>query len=99
MVSTSNEGIMTEVMTNYLALRASPAPDPAKLLKALHLAEAYRCGIELRQARDTYDQAMWRAVPAGEIEARLGATDRFLAGFAQRRLEAWGVAPVAPRTH
>ncbi|MET0307141.1 MAG: hypothetical protein ABW023_00410 [Sphingomonas sp.] len=91
MVSTSNDGIMTEYLVKYGTLKMREPSRPTDLLETLYIAERYRDGADLRAARESYDISVWSGVPAREIDERLIALDHFMAGLAKDRLESWGV--------
>ncbi len=54
MVSTSNEGIMSELLVRYAAIHRRPAARGAELLETLYLTDCYRAGADLAAARRTY---------------------------------------------
>ncbi|MGZ3275707.1 MAG: hypothetical protein ACXU82_06835 [Caulobacteraceae bacterium] len=90
-VSTSNDGIMTEYMITYFALRSEANDRPTELLKTLYMSDCYRAGKDLRSARDEYDAAIWNGISTAEIDARLKDLARFMASLARDRLSTWGV--------
>ena len=92
MVGTSNDGIMTECLVSFGAIKASPEPSREKLLRILHLADAYRAGRDLAAARQTYDASQWNDLPAQELDRRLVDLDRFMSALARDRLQSWGIA-------
>lgn len=62
MVSTSNDGIMTEYMIKYFALRENGKHRPTDLLETLYMADCHRAGKDLRAARQEYDTAIWNGI-------------------------------------
>jgi hypothetical protein len=91
MVSTSNDGIMTEYMVSYFALQSTGEDRPTALLETLYVTDCYRGGEDLKAARTTYDTAIWNGVTSAEIDARLRDLKRFMASLARDRLSMWGV--------
>ncbi len=79
MVSTSNEGIMSELLVRYAAIQT------------LYLTDCYRAGADLAAARRTYDPAMWAGIDTDSIAARLDGLAHFMARFARERMALWGV--------
>lgn len=98
MVSTSNDGIMTEYLATYGGLKLTPdvprdkQKARAKLLETLYMAEQHRAGTDLAVARRTYDPSQWADVPDDELDRRLADLDRFMAALARDRLLTWGVS-------
>lgn len=78
MVSTSNDGIMTEYLANYGVIKASKGSRPTELLETLYVTDRYRAGQDLKKAKAGYDIAVWSGVDAGEIEKRLSDLDDFM---------------------
>ena len=91
MVSTSSEGIMSEYLIKYWALRSEGADRPTAFLETLYMSDCYRAGGDLRSARDAYDAAIWNGIPAADIDARLEELSRFMTALMQDRLTMWGV--------
>lgn len=91
MVSTSNEGILTEYLVKYAALRFSPQGRSADLLETLYMTECYRAGRDLLAARAAYDGSVWIGVSPEDLDSRLDALDVFMAALARDRCESWGV--------
>ena len=91
MVSTSNEGIMTEYLMKYGAIQVSTKERRADLLETLHMTDCYRAGKDLRIARQEYDPAIWNEISPAQIDAKLSDLSRFMAGFARDRAALWGV--------
>lgn len=92
MVKTSNEGILTECLISYGALKASQKACPEDFLKILFLAESYQAGDDLRKARDSYSPAIWRGVASAELNRRLADLDRFMGVIARQRSIQWGLS-------
>jgi hypothetical protein len=92
MVGTSNDGIMTECLVSFGAIKASPQPSRKKLLQILHIADAYRAGRDLAAARLPYDATQWDDLSAKELDRRLADLDRFMSALARDRLQTWGIA-------
>lgn len=92
MVSTSNEGIMSELLVRYAAIHRRPAARGAELLETLYLTDCYRAGADLAAARRTYDPAMWAGIDTDSIAARLDGLAHFMARFARERMALWDVA-------
>ena len=95
MVSTSNDGIMTEYLVSFGASKAGPLPSRESLLEFLYIADAYRAGRDLAEARSSYDPAQWEGVSAVELDRKLVDLDRFMKALARDRLQTWGVAAAA----
>lgn len=91
MVSTSNDGIMTEYLVKYGALRLSAKDRPSELLETLYMSDCYRAGKDLQAARREYDTAIWNDVPPSQIEARLDDLSRFMGALTRDRAKTWGV--------
>ncbi|WP_420140124.1 hypothetical protein [Sphingomonas sp.] len=91
MVSTSNDGIMTEYLVKYLSLMASQSSRPQDMLETLYVTERYRAGDDLKTARARYDQSVWNAVPIAEIGRRLAELDTFMRDLAKERAAMWGL--------
>lgn len=92
MVSTSNEGIMSELLVRYAAIHRQPAARGAELLETLYLVDCYRAGADLVAARRAYHPAIWAGIDADSIAARLDALSHFMARLARARMVLWGVA-------
>jgi len=91
MVSTSNDGIMTEYLVKYAALAASPSRRPKDLLEILYVTERYRAGDDLKKARTRYHQSLWTGVPVEDIGRRLADLDTFMRKLAADRVVMWGL--------
>jgi hypothetical protein len=91
MVSTSNDGIMTEYLVKYGAIQASAKERPSDLLETLYITDCYRAGKNLQTAKQRYDSAMWDDIAPAEIDARLSDLSRFMVGLARDRAALWGV--------
>jgi hypothetical protein len=91
MVSTSNDGIMTEYLVKYGALKMSERDRPTDLLETLYVTERYRAGDDLKSVREQYDQFVWNGVSAAEIGRRLADLDTFMRKLAQDRTATWGL--------
>lgn len=90
MVSTSDDGILTEYMVSYWAMKHEKLDRPTKLLETLYIAERYRAGEDLRAARTTYDHAVWNGVPVAEMDQRLADLDQFMRDLVRERAAQWG---------
>jgi hypothetical protein len=91
MVSTSNDGIMTEYLVKYGVIKADKRNRPTELLEMLYITDRYRAGQDLKKAKAGYDISVWRDVEAGEIETRLTDLDQFMKTLARDRATLWGV--------
>lgn len=91
MVSTSNDGIMTEYLMKYASLRMSPKDRSADLLETLYMTDCYRAGQDLAKARQSYDKAMWNGVTSDDLRNRLEDLAAFMAALARDRAVMWGV--------
>lgn len=91
MVSTSNDGIMTEYLVKYGAIKAGKRNRPTEMLEMLYITDRYRAGQDLKKAKAGYDISVWRGVEAGEIETRLTDLDDFMKTLARERATLWGV--------
>ena len=78
MVSTSNDGIMTEYFVKYGVIKADKRNRPTELLELLYITDRYRAGQDLKKAKAGYDISVWSGVEAGEIEKRLSDLDDFM---------------------
>jgi len=91
MVSTLNDGIMTEYLVKYGAMLASTKERPAELLETLYMTDCYRAGKDLQIARRDYDPAIWKGIPPAEIKVKLADLSRFMSRLARDRTALWGV--------
>lgn len=91
MVSTSNDGIMTEYFVKYGVIKADKRNRPTELLELLYITDRYRAGQDLKKARAGYDISVWSGVEAGEIEKRLTDLDDYMKTLARDRATLWGV--------
>jgi len=91
MVSTSNDGIMSEYLVKYGILKTSERSRPTDLLETLYISDRYRAGEDLREARAGYDISVWSGVDAGDIERRLAELDDFMMTLARDRAAKWGL--------
>ncbi|QOT74654.1 hypothetical protein H5V43_23440 (plasmid) [Sphingobium fuliginis] len=91
MVSTSNDGIMTEYLVKYGALKASRQNRPTDLLETLYITERYRAGDDLKSARAGYDHSVWNGVSASDVDRRLADLDSFMTKLARDRAAIWGI--------
>ena len=91
MVSTSNDGIMTEYLMKYGALRMSPKDRSADLLETLYITDCYRAGQDLAAARRDYEKAVWDGVSPADLRTRLEDLATFMAALGRDRAALWGV--------
>lgn len=91
MVSTSNDGIMSEYLIKYGLVKASERGRPTDLLETLYMSERFQAGDDLKSAREKYDHAVWNGVPTAEIDRRLAALDDFMSELARNRAAMWGL--------
>ena len=91
MVSTSNEGIMSEYLVKYALVRTSERGRPTDLLETLYISERYQAGDDLKALRENYDHSIWNGVSTSEIDRRLAALDDFMKELALNRTEMWGL--------
>ncbi len=91
MVSASNDGIMTEYLVQYGAIKAGKRNRPTELLELLYITDRYRAGQDLKKAKAGYDISVWSGVEAGEIETRLSDLDDYMKTLARDRATVWGV--------
>lgn len=91
MVSTSNDGIMSEYLVKYALGKTSARERPTDLLETLYMSERFQAGDDLKPLRETYDHAIWNGVPAAEIDRRLAALDEFMKELARNRAAMWGL--------
>jgi hypothetical protein len=91
MVSTSNDGIMTEYLVQYGVIKADKRNRPTEWLELLYITDRYRAGQDLKKARAGYNIAVWSGVEAGEIETRLTDLDDYMKTLARDRATVWGV--------
>lgn len=71
MVSTSNDGIMSEYLIKYALVKTGDQERPTELLETLYMAERFRAGDDLKSVRKNYDNSVWNGVSAPEIPAAL----------------------------
>lgn len=90
MVETSDDGILTEYMVGYWSMKHEKRDRPTKLLETLYIAERYRAGENLREARSVYDHAIWNGVPVDEMDRRLADLDQFMRERVRERAARWG---------
>ncbi|MEO7171102.1 MAG: hypothetical protein ABIY39_12080 [Sphingomonas sp.] len=91
MVSTSNEGIMSEYLVKYALVKSSERERPTDLLETLYISERFQAGDDLKPLRENYDHSVWNGVPASEIDRRLAALDDFMKELARNRAAMWGL--------
>jgi hypothetical protein len=91
MVSTSNDGIMTEYLVKYGALGMSPKDRSADLLETLYMTDCYRAGQDLAAARRDYDKTVWTGVSQNDLRDRLEDLATFMTTLARDRAAMWGV--------
>lgn len=91
MVSTSNDGIMSEYLVKYAVTKSSERERPTDLLETLYIAERFQAGDDLKMARENYDHAVWNGVPTSEVDRRLAALDDFMKDLARDRATMWGL--------
>ena len=91
MVSTSNDGIMSEYLVKYGLVKSSRRERPTELLETLYIYERFQAGDDLKLARQNYDHGAWNGVPASEMDHRLAALDAFMKDLAQNRAAIWGL--------
>ncbi|MBB5712193.1 hypothetical protein [Sphingomonas xinjiangensis] len=91
MVSTSNDGIMSEYLVKYGVAKTSERERPTDLLETLYISERYQAGDDLKSARANYDHSVWNDVPSAEIDRRLAALDVFMGELARNRAAMWGL--------
>jgi hypothetical protein len=91
MVSTSNEGIMSEYLVKYAIVKTSERERPTDLLETLYIAERFQAGDDLKPLRESYDHSNWNGVPGVDIDRRLAALDSFMNELARNRAEIWGL--------
>jgi hypothetical protein len=91
MVSTSNDGIMTEYLVKYGTLRMSPKDRSADLLETLYITDCYRAGQDLAAPRRGYDKTVWNQVSPTDLRNRLEDLAAFMATLARDRAVLWGI--------
>ena len=91
MVSTSNEGIMSEYLVKYAIAKKGARERPTDLLETLYMSERFQAGDDLKPLKERYDHSVWNGVPAFEIDRRLAALDDFMKELAQNRAAMWGL--------
>lgn len=91
MVSTSNDGIMTEYLVKYGTLKMSSRSRPTDLLETLYMTERFQAGDDLKAARKGYDMSIWNGVAAADLDRRLADLDGFMTTLARERAEMWGL--------
>ncbi len=91
MVSTSNEGIMSEYLIKYGLVKSSKRERPTDLLETLYISERFQAGDDLKSVREQYDLSVWNGVPSADIDRRLTALDDFMNELARNRAAMWGL--------
>ena len=91
MVSTSNDGIMSEYLLKFGALKSSDREHPTDLLETLYVSERLQAGDDLQTVRANYDNSVWNRVPRAEMVRRLAALDEFMSRLARNRAAMWGL--------
>ena len=91
MVSTSNDGIMSEYLVKYGAIKSSERERPTDLLETLYISERFQAGDDLKSVRENYDHSVWNGVPSADIDRRLAALDDFMKELARNRAAMWGL--------
>ncbi|MFT3977904.1 MAG: hypothetical protein QM688_12455 [Sphingomonas bacterium] len=91
MVSTSNEGIMSEYLVKYAIAKTSERDRPTDLLETLYISERFQAGDDLKPLRENYDHSIWNDVPESEIDRRLAALDNFMKELARKCATMWGL--------
>jgi len=91
MVSTSNDGIMSEYLIKYGLAKTSERERPTDLLETLYISERFQAGDDLKTVRDNYDHAVWNGVPSSEVDRRLAALDVFMVELARNRATMWSI--------
>jgi len=91
MVSTSNDGIMSEYLVKYAVTKINKGKRQADLLETLYMSERFQAGEDLKPLRDRYDHSVCNDVSAAEIDRRLNALDNFMKGLARDRAAMWGI--------
>jgi len=91
MVSTSNDGIMSEYLIKYALVKSSERERPTDLLETLYISERFQAGDDLKSVRENYDHSVWNGVPSAEIDRRLAALDCFMKELARNRAAMWGL--------
>ena len=91
MVSTSNDGIMSEYLVKYGLAKTSERERPTDLLETLYISERFQAGDDLKTVRDNYDHAVWNGVPSSEVDRRLAALDVFMVELARNRATMWSI--------
>ena len=89
MVSTSNEGIMSEYLIQYALVKGIDRERPTDLLETLYISERFQAGDDLKPLRENYDHSVWTGVSASEIDRRLAALDEFMKDLARNRAAMW----------
>jgi hypothetical protein len=91
MVTTSNDGIMSEYLVKYALVKTSERERPTDLLETLYISERFQAGEDLKSLRESYDHSIWNGVAASEIDRRLAALDDFMKELARNRAAMWGL--------
>jgi len=91
MVSTSNDGIMSEYLVKYALVKSGERERPTELLETLYISERFQAGDDLKSARESYDHSVWNGVAVSEMDRRLAALDDFMQNLARDRAAMWGL--------
>jgi hypothetical protein len=62
MVSTSNDGMMSEYLIKYGLVKSSERERPTELLETLYVSERFQAGDDLKTVRENYDCLVWNGV-------------------------------------
>lgn len=91
MVSTSNDGIMSEYLVKYGVIKSSERERPTALLETLYISERFQAGDDLKSVRENYDHSVWNGVPTPDIDRRLADLDDFMSKLPRNRAAMWGL--------
>lgn len=89
MVSTSNDGMMSEHLVKYGLAQTSEHERPTNMLETLYILERFQAGNDLKAVRDNYGHAVWNIVPSFDVDRRLAALDVFMIELARNRATIW----------
>lgn len=92
MVSTSNDGIMSEYLVKYGLVKSSERERPTELLETLYISERFQAGDDLKTIRENYDHSVWNGVSGADMDRRLAALDKFMSELARSRATMWGLS-------
>ena len=90
MINKSNEGIMSNYLVRYGALKHNKQERSPNVLEIAYMTERFRAGDDLMSSRQAYSTSVWDGVPEEELDRRLADVDEFMKELAYSRARMWG---------